>query len=139
MSTKTEKTLELYRNGYNCAQAVVCAFAEECNITNDDLFRMSEGFGSGIAVGEMCGALSGMTMVIGLKNSIGNPANGEPTKADTYQKVKTYIELFKEKHGSYLCRDLKGIKTGTPLCSCEQCIIDTVALIEKYLKENQKD
>ena len=44
---------------------------------------------------------------------------------------------FKEKNGSYLCRELKGVETGKVLCSCPQCIMDAVALTEAYLAEHQ--
>lgn len=135
MSIKANRAAELFQNGYNCAQSVVCAFSEECNIKEEDAFRISEGFGSGITVKEMCGAVSGMTMVIGLTNSIGNLENGESTKASTYADVKKYIENFHRETGSYLCREIKGLETGTPLCSCEQCVRKAAELTEQYLKE----
>lgn len=138
MSTKVEKALEMHKKGYNCAQSVVCPFCEECNMTEADAFRVSEGFGSGMALGEMCGAVSGMTMVIGLLNSIGSLENGAPTKADTYSKVKAYAQQFQEKNGSYLCRELKCIEDGKQRVSCEQCVIDAVKFVEEYLEKNHK-
>lgn len=137
MSTKAEKAMEFYDKGYNCAQSVVCAFCEEGNISEEDAFRLSEGFGSGMAVKEMCGAVSGMAMVIGLVNSVGNLEKGAPTKPTTYAAVKEYTEKFQNKNGSYLCRELKGIGTGNPLCSCKACVKDAVELVEEYLKERQ--
>ena len=88
---------------------------------------------------EMCGALSGMMMVIGLANSVGDLEKGMPTKGSTYKQVKEQVQKFKEKNGSYLCRELKGVETGKVLCSCPQCIMDAVALTEEYLKEHQAD
>lgn len=137
MSIKTEKAMELYKKGYNCAQAVVCAFSEECKIPETDAFRISEGFGSGMALREVCGAVSGMNMVISLLNSIGDLEKGKATKADTYRKVKVYTEQFREKNGSYICRELKSTENGKPLCSCEQCVTDAVALIEKYFEDER--
>ena len=69
MSTKAEHAAELHQRGCNCAQAVACTFCKEFGISEDDIFRIAEGFGLGMGVMEMCGALSGMAMIIGLDNS----------------------------------------------------------------------
>ncbi len=86
---------------------------------------------------EMCGALSGMMMVIGLANSVGDLSRERRPRAATYKQVKEQVMKFKEKNGSYLCRELKGVETGKVLCSCPQCIMDAVALTEAYLAEHQ--
>ena len=63
-----------------------------------------------------------------------------PTKGSTYKQVKEQVQKFKEKNGSYLCRELKGVETGKVLCSCPQCIMDAVVPTEEYLKkEHQAD
>ena len=80
---------------------------------------------------------SGMAMIIGLSNSRGNTEEGSGSKGDTYKKLRTYIGKFKEKNGSCICRELKGVETGKVLCSCPQCITDAVALTEEYLAENR--
>lgn len=134
MSDKVDEALDKFYHGYNCAQAVICTFCKECNLNEADMFRISEGFGSGMALGEMCGALSGMIMVISAINS--NLENEKSTKPKTYHDIKEYINRFKDKNGSYLCRELKNCKDGKILCSCKQCVIDAVQLIEAYLIEN---
>ena len=138
MSTKAEYAISLHDKGYNCAQAVACTFCEELGVKEEDVFRISEGLGLGRGMMEMCGALSGMMMVIGMANSVGNLEKGAPTKGSTYKQVKEEVMKFKEKHGAYLCRELKGVETGKMLCSCPQCIMDAVELTEAYLKEHQK-
>ena len=100
----------------------------------EDVFRISEGFGLGMGMMDMCGAVTGMMMVIGMENSIGDLEKGNPTKADTYRKTKTYAEKFKENNGSFYCRDLKGVTGDRPLCTCDQCIADAVLLTEAYLE-----
>ena len=138
MSTKAEKSIELHDKGFNCAQAVACAFAEETGIPEETLFAACEGFGLGMGMMEVCGALSGMMMIIGLQNSVGNLDKGKATKGDTYKKVREYAAKFKEQNGSYLCKELKGAETGKVLRSCPDCIRDAVSLTEKYLAA-QKD
>ena len=71
MSTKAEYATKLHENGCNCAQAVACSFCREFGIDENEMFRIAEGFGLGMSVMEMCGALSGMAMIIGLSNSRG--------------------------------------------------------------------
>lgn len=133
MSTKTEKAIQLHKNGCNCAQAVACTFCKELGIDEQEMFKIAEGFGLGMNVMEMCGALSGMAMIIGLTNSKGNLDEGSQSKGDTYKKIRTYVQKFKEKNGSCICRELKGVETGKVLCSCPQCVADAVELTEEYL------
>lgn len=139
MDSKAKKALDFHKRGYNCAQAVACSFCDEFGIDEETAFRMSEGFGFGMGIMDMCGAVTGMTMVIGMENSVGNPENGKLTKADTYKKVKEYMGKFKEKNGTYYCRELKGIEKGTPVVSCDQCIADAVTLAEEYLAKQKEN
>ena len=125
MNTKAEHAAELHQRGCNCAQAVACTFCKEFGISEDDIFRIAEG-------------LSGMAMIIGLDNSQGGTEEGSRTKGDTYKKIRSKVEKFKEKNGSCICRELKGVETGKVLCSCPQCIADAVALTEEYLAEQGK-
>lgn len=139
MNTKAEHAIELHKKGYNCAQAVACTFCKEFGIDEEAMFRISEGFGFGMGMMEMCGALSGMAMVIGLENSVGNPEKGRLTKGQTYKDVKKYVNKFKENNGSYICRELKGVETKKVLCTCDKCILDAVALTEEYLNSKKEE
>ena len=134
--TKQEKAIELHDRGCNCAQAVACAFAEEIGVPEETLFAAAEGFGLGMGMMEVCGALSGMMMIIGLQNSVGNLDKGKATKGDTYKKVREYAAKFKEINGSVYCKELKGVETGKILAPCDKCILDAVELAEQFLKEN---
>lgn len=136
MSTKADQAIEFHDRGYNCAQAVACSFCQELGVSEDEMFRIAEGFGLGMGMMEMCGALSGMMMIIGLSNSAGPDAQ-KLTKADTYRKVKEYVKKFQDQNGAYLCHELKGVETGKVLRSCPDCIRDAVALTEEYL-DSQK-
>ena len=70
MSIKTDKAAQNHQKGYNCAQAVACAFAEETGIPEEILFAACEGFGLGMGgMAATCGAVSGAVMLAGLKNS----------------------------------------------------------------------
>ncbi|WP_196593340.1 C-GCAxxG-C-C family protein [Pectinatus sottacetonis] len=132
---RLEKATILHHKGYNCAQATACAFADQLAIDEKLLFKILEGYGSGMAdTYGTCGALSGATAVVGLLKSTGN-LNGPPySKAVTYPLVKKINNIFRHKNGSTICRELRGITTKNPLRSCDGCIQDAVAILEKVLK-----
>lgn len=133
MNSRAEKALELHKKGYNCAQAVVCSFCDSFGVDENTMFKIAEGFGFGMGMMDMCGAVTGMFMVIGLENSSGGTEGEKLTKADTYKKTKEYAQKFKDKNSTYYCRELKGRDSGIPLVSCDRCIMDAVILTEEYL------
>jgi len=129
---KVEKALQNHKNGYNCAQAVACAYSGELGIDEKTAFRMSEGFGLGMGAMETCGAVTALAMVVGMKMSDGN-MDSPATKAACYKKARKMVEEFKNKNGSIICREIKGVGTGTILRSCEGCIEDAMAIIDGHL------
>ena len=138
MSIKTDRAEELHQQKYNCAQAVACAFCEDFGIDHETAAKMAEAFGLGMGVMDMCGAISGMLMVIGMKHSAGDLSKGKVTKAETYQFAKEYIAKFEELVGSHVCKEIKGVETGTVLCSCGRCIEIATQLTEEFLENYDK-
>ncbi|MBQ0098058.1 MAG: C_GCAxxG_C_C family protein [Oscillospiraceae bacterium] len=109
--TKGEYAKELFESGYNCSQAVFGAFAESLNIDFDTAVKLSSGFGGGFArLREVCGAVSGMTLVMSLKYGYTDLDNHEEKK-ELYKKIREVIEQFKEDNGSYICKELLGLSS----------------------------
>ena len=134
MSIKTDKAAQNHQKGYNCAQAVACAFAEEPGIPEETLFAACEGFGLGMGgMAATCGAVSGAVMLAGLKNSCKN-LEQPASKADTYKLTREITKEFLDKNGSLTCGELKGVTTGKVLRSCPDCIRDAVEIAEKILE-----
>jgi len=113
MNTREDKARELFASGFNCAQAVLGAFCESEGLDMDTAMRLSTGFGGGVRCGEICGAVTGAVMVIGLKHG----AYGDKTleqnvgcRAMSYEFVKAY----KEENNSILCRELLGVDIRAP-------------------------
>lgn len=131
--TKVEKAVSLHDKGYNCAQAVVCAFAEDFGLDEQTAYKMSEAFGLGVGQMEICGAVSGACMLAGMKNS-GGLENIGKTKGETYKINRAIADEFKQMNESVICRELKGVETGNVLRSCTGCIEDAVKIVEKYIK-----
>ena len=133
MEQRIQSALNKKQNGYNCAQAVVCSYCDLFGIDEATAFKISEGFGGGIGGMQLtCGALLGMFMLLGLKNSTAN-LNNPDSKASTHSLVKEAAMKFKEKNGSINCAELKGIATGKVLRTCPGCIEDSCRILESYL------
>ncbi len=122
-----------HKQGYNCCQAVFCNYADVLGLDEATAFRVAEGFGFGLGgQREVCGAVSGMTMVAGYKNSLGGVENGL-TKKETYQLVNKMIEEFKQEKSSAICKELLG-EDGMPKpIICDGCIEEACLILEKHI------
>lgn len=132
MGKRAEEAVLKHRNGYNCAQAVACTFADIMNMDEKDVFKISEGFGFGMGACETCGAVSGMLMVA---SSLSSDANLEApaTKKQTYKLMTELQAAFKEKNSSTYCRDLLGSAGRPKLRSCPGCVEDAASLLEEMV------
>lgn len=139
MKSIEERVAEIkdkHTRGYNCAQIVLCSYAEELGIDEETLFRISEGFGAGMGgMMQTCGAVTAMFMALGLANSSGD-LQACDTKPQTMKKVRELAAEFEKKNGSIVCRELKGIDTGKVLRSCDGCIEDGIRIFGEYLSNN---
>lgn len=139
MKSIEERVAEIkdkHTRGYNCAQIVLCSYAEELGIDEETLFRISEGFGAGMGgMMQTCGAVTAMFMELGLANSSGNLQVCD-TKPQTMKKVRELAAEFEQKNGSIVCRELKGIDTGKVLRSCDGCIEDGIRILGEYLLDD---
>ena len=139
MKSIEERVAEIkdkHTRGYNCAQIVLCSYAEELGIDEETLFRISEGFGAGMGgMMQTCGAVTAMFMALGLANSSGD-LQACDTKPQTMKKVRELAAEFEKKNGSIVCRELKGIVTGKVLRSCDGCIEDGIRILGEYLSNN---
>lgn len=123
---KTELAVENFQKGLNCAQSVVCAFAEEMQMSEEDIYKVSEGFGGGIGgLRKTCGAVSGMAMVISVLNCGGTKLS----RMDTYQKIQEAVHKFEAQNGSSECADLKGLTGKGVLRSCPDCVKDCASIL----------
>ncbi len=133
MESRIQTARSRFHNGYNCSQTVMCTYCDLLNLTPEDGYRISEGFGGGIAqTREICGTVTALAMLAGLKCSDALPGKGV-TKMDTYALIQPMLKEFEEQNGSLLCRELKGLTGGPMLRSCKDCVSDAAALAEKYI------
>jgi C_GCAxxG_C_C family probable redox protein len=133
METRVEETIARHDKGYNCAQAVACTYCDLVGLDEATMFKVTEAMGLGMGGMEgTCGAVTGACVVAGMKNSSGNLEHPD-SKGATYQLSKEILKAFKEKNQSTICKELKGVQTGTVLRSCPDCIRDAAAIVENIL------
>ena len=95
---KADKAKELFEGGCNCCQAVFCAFLDENKMSMEDALRLSAGFGGGFGrLREVCGAVSGMTMVLS-ENFASSDPNDHEKKAALYKLIQEAAGKFKEEN-----------------------------------------
>lgn len=150
--TRSEKAVELFHQGYNCSQAVFGAFADLYNIDMDVALMLSTSFGGGMGrMREVCGAVSGMFLVVGLENGIkdGKDAVG---KQQNYKTVQQLAEEFRQENGSIICRELLGLegnihKETTPELRtaeyyrkrpCVELVKEAANIVEEFLIQRGK-
>lgn len=107
---RAQRAQELFKQGYNCAQAVFASCADLYGITDESLaLRLAASFGGGIGRMRMvCGAASGMFMLAGLEKGSATPHDNEGKMAN-YAFVQQLAGDFKAKYGSLICAELLGL------------------------------
>lgn len=133
MSDRVKKALANHDKNYNCCQSVACAYCDLLGVDEETMFKAGEAFGLGMGGMEgTCGAITGAVLLAGLKNSTANLENPN-SKADTYKLSKAILKAFEEKNGATICKEIKGVGTGTVLRSCPGCIEDAAMIAEEIL------
>ncbi len=119
---KREKAITYKHNGCNCCQAVLMAYEEELEHSEEMLKTLGAPFGAGMGGMEAtCGALCGAQMVLSLKNQQG----------PVLPKARKLLQAFEQKSGATICHELKGRETGKELCSCDDCVGNAVDALEE--------
>lgn len=117
MEERIEKAVALFKEGYNCSQSVVAAFADRYGFTREQALRMSASFGGGIGrMRETCGAACGLFMLAGLETGAVDGADREG-KAANYALVQQLADEFKKRNGALKCAELLGLSKKEPVVS----------------------
>lgn len=152
MNSIRERAMELFKQGYNCSQSVFGAFCEECGMDFETALRLSSSFGGGMGrLREVCGAVSGMFMVAGIKYGYTDPEDSI-SKAEHYKRIQELAKQFKEKNGSLVCRDLLGLSVQSESYipekrtdeyykkrPCGELVGDAAEIIYEFIEANKID
>lgn len=146
---RAKKAMELFKEGYNCAQAVVLAYEDCFEESPETLAQMISSFGGGMGrLREVCGAVSGMFFVAGRLFGYADPKAGKE-KMDHYARIQELAAKFRERNGAIVCRELLGLqeKVSAPVPEertaeyykkrpCVELVGDAAEILEKYIKEH---
>ncbi len=112
MGNYSEKAVNNFKTGYNCAQSVFLAFAEDFGFDKETALKLSSSFGGGMGrLREVCGAVSSMFAIAGLKEGYTSP-NNDDVKAKHYELIQDLAEDFKSKFNTIICRELLELPEG---------------------------
>lgn len=112
---RADRAESLFRQGYNCSQSVFAAFADVLGMTVEEAAGIASPFGAGFGkLREVCGAVSGMTLLAGYLKGYSDPTDFEGKKA-VYALIQKMCSEFEEKQGSIICRELLGLSKGEDL------------------------
>ncbi|MEG2623477.1 MAG: C-GCAxxG-C-C family protein [Clostridia bacterium] len=139
---------QLFLSGYNCAQSVFLAYQEEVGLDEATMLRLSSVLGGGMGgLREMCGAVSGMFLVMGQLYGY-DDVTDKDAKAALYRQLQAMAHAFEGAHGSFVCRELLGLPEGaTPAPSartqayyqdrpCAHLVESAARLLDEYMAEN---
>ena len=108
-----DKAEYYFNNNFNCCQSVFAAFATEYGLSEELALKLATQFGGGARKGEMCGAVSGALMVLGLE--YGHYHMEAPDeKGNAYKKAEEFMNRFIERQGTVVCRELLGYDVSKP-------------------------
>ena len=136
-----------HKKGYNCCQSVLAAFSDLTGLSEKDSLAIGGGFGSGAGTGELCGAVSGAIMAIGLMTPV-DPEDPVASKKRTVGIAKELQKRFSQRFGALRCRDLlknrQGDADGSAAAQamgltahCEIMVVAAVEILEELLAERQ--
>jgi C_GCAxxG_C_C family probable redox protein len=142
---KADHAVACYKGGFSCSQALLSSFSEELGLDKATACKVASGFGGGIGrTGNICGAVSGALMVIGLKYGKATPENCAE-REKTYEIVREFYRDFEALHGSVNCTELLGYDLSNPAdCAvaqqnhvaarkCPDYVRDAVVILEKII------
>jgi len=116
---RAAKAQGYFTEGFNCSQSVAMAFADVADRKPEDMAAIASGFGGGFGrLREVCGCVSGMTLIAGAACPATNPSN-KAERTRNYAMVQKLATDFKEHQGSIICRDLIGIRAQNAIESPE--------------------
>lgn len=127
LSERAAAAAELKATGAcNCAQSVLKVFADKLPLDPDTMMKLTAGYAAGMGCMEStCGALIGAVMVAGsLTDGQGTP-----------RYARELLKNFETRCGATICKDLKGITTGVPLCPCPECVRNAVLALGDVLPD----
>lgn len=131
INERVERARGYFTSGYNCAQAVAMAFDDIMGMDTTTIARIAAPFGGGMGrMREVCGTVSGMSLIAGAISPSTDPKNMEERKAN-YALVQHFAEQFRHENGDIVCRRLLGLE---PMAERNESAMPSERTAEYYRK-----
>ena len=112
--SKVKSAVSCFKEGFSCSQALLSTYGTDFGLDRETALKVAGAFGGGMGrMGEVCGAVTGAFMVIGLKHGMVKAEDNE-AKGKTYELVREFVSKFKSRNGSIICRELLGYDLSIP-------------------------
>lgn len=141
-----DRAEELFFSGFNCAQSLYAAFAPLVGVEEREALRLASPFGGGFGrMRQVCGAFSGLTLVLG--HLFGYAELSSPEKDALYPRVQELGKRFESRCGSLVCKEILKNKVdvggiASPRTEeyyrsrpCGRVVRAAAEILEQYLKE----
>lgn len=150
-SKYAQKAMQLFKEGYNCSQAVFLAFEDKYDMDHKTALMLSSSFGGGMGrLREVCGSVSGMSMVAGILYGYADPTDNQQ-KSEHYKRIQELAGEFEKRNHSIVCRELLGLGQGKDHYvpedrtkeyykkrPCVELVGMSAAIMEQYIKETEE-
>lgn len=110
MQSRVDQAVHTFESGYGCAQSVFVTYADLFGIDRETALKLASPMGGGIGrMREVCGTVSAMALLAGLKEGNTDPSD-EEGREKIYLLVREMSDSFRRENGTIICRELLGIK-----------------------------
>ena len=146
MMNRVERAVSCFQEGFTCSQAMLSTYGPQFGLNHELALKVSGAFGGGMArMGGTCGAVTGAFMVIGLEHGK-TKIEDEQAKERAYSLIREFVDRFKSRNGSIVCRELLGYDISTPegmklirekkltTTLCPKFVQDAAEIIEQILE-----
>ena len=152
MKSRVDEAVKMFESGFNCCQSVFATYADVFGLDRETALKLASPMGGGVGkMREICGAVSAMALLEGLKEG-NSDENNQEAKTEVYENVQGMSEKFKFMNGSIICRqllsDLEANKNPAPsernaqyygTRPCSKFVADASKIIESVLLEDMID
>lgn len=138
---------QYHKQGYSCAQSVAGAFADLTGLEPEQVFAAAGAFGGGVggSHAELCGAVSGGLLVLGLLFPH-TRSEDRTARQKVFGLAKQFRQRFFETFGHTRCGDLLRARCSVSeqttaaarmglTAHCEIMVVTAVELLEALLRD----
>jgi C_GCAxxG_C_C family probable redox protein len=112
--SRVDQAVKCFNDGFNCSQALLSTYGPKFELDTDLALKIASPFGAGMGrMSETCGAVTGALMVLGLRSGR-TKIEDKDAQEKVYKLVTEFVERFKQRNGTMLCKELLGYDLSKP-------------------------